>query len=244
MRYFIILFLWIMNGSFLTLPAVPALAGTFEVAPTTITLTPETKNASLYITNRSEEPVYIQIEAMDWKQSQKGDELTPSTALMVNPPMAELPPGRKQTIRLAVTPDAVTDGKERTFRLLVSELQNNAITGKEGVNMLLQFSVPLFVSPPKKNPPLFGWSIEEQEGSIMLIARNGGTRHAKLSAVKMTPANGREIDISKDAFKYILAGSAGYWKTGLTNVTAGEKYLVTAKEETDGKLRATIVIPP
>lgn len=232
-----------MTGIFPAIISQFAYAGTFEVAPTTILLSPEMQNGVLYITNRGLEPVYIQIEAFDWKQTQKGDELTPSEVLLVNPPMAALPPGRKQTIRLAVAKDN-TDDKERSFRLLVSELPNSSITGKDGVSVLLQFSVPLFIAPPKKIPIAVDWDIENDNGNIMLITKNTGNRHIKISGVKIQQPGGKELDISKDSFKYILAGSTAYWKSESLQQVHGGKYHITARDDVDGQINATITAPP
>lgn len=220
-----------------------ALAGTFEVAPTTISLSPEMQNGVLYITNRGNDPVYIQTEAFDWKQTQKGDELTPSEMLQVNPPMAELKPGRKQTIRLAVARDSAIENKERAFRLLASELPSTTITNNEAVNVLLQFSVPLFVAPLKKNPVALEWGIENNDGNMMLSARNDGNSHVKLSAVKIQAPGGNELDVSKKTIKYILAGSTAYWKIELMQIIHGEKYHITAKDDMGGQLSATIIPP-
>jgi fimbrial chaperone protein len=241
---FIILLLWIVTGIFPAFFSQTAIAGTFEVAPTTISLSPETQNGVLYITNRGQQPVYIQIEAFDWKQTQKGDELTPSEALLVNPPMAELQPGRKKTIRLAVAKDNIIDNKERSFRLLISELPSSSITGNEGVNVLLQFSVPLFITPIKKSPIALEWSIKNDDGDITLVAKNNGDRHVKLSGVKIQQFKSKEMDISKDSFKYILPGSAAYWKIASLPLLQGEKYSITAKDDIDGALHSTITAPP
>src|ERR1700733_1954974 len=123
--------------------AVPATAGSIEIAPTTIEI-PASGNAVVYVTNNGNTPVVAQIQPYDWQQSAQGESLTPSNALEVSPPMSRLVPGQRQIVRLAVPPGST--GTEKSYRILVSELPDPQSPPAQGVRVLLQFSVPVFTT--------------------------------------------------------------------------------------------------
>ena len=78
-----------------------AVAGAFEVAPTTIELSAKTRTALVRITNRGDHAVTIQVRPYDWRQSGGQDILTPSLALVASPATARLPPGGRQVVRVS-----------------------------------------------------------------------------------------------------------------------------------------------
>ena len=113
-----------------------------DVAPTTLDLQPD-RAGLFFVTNHGARPITVQIEAMDWRQQDTGGpgRLTPSTVLLTSPPMARIAPGGRQSVRVLARGPAQ---RERAFRLLVSQLPDAADDG-DGVHVLLQFSVPVFV---------------------------------------------------------------------------------------------------
>ena len=119
---------------------------TMDVAPTTIDLQPR-ESGLFFVTNHGKTPVHVQVEGMDWSQIDGADKLTPSDALFVSPPVTEIAPGARQTIRLMASPKP--GASEAAYRLLVTQLPEGA--GDAGsVKVLLQFSVPVFVGFPGK----------------------------------------------------------------------------------------------
>ncbi|HEX7725067.1 MAG TPA: hypothetical protein VF410_00810, partial [Rhizomicrobium sp.] len=66
-------------------------AGTFEIAPTTVNLSPG-EAGFLYVSNNGAAPVAMQIQPMDWKQGADGDVLIPSETLVASPPLLRIAP--------------------------------------------------------------------------------------------------------------------------------------------------------
>jgi fimbrial chaperone protein len=168
-------------------------ATVMDVAPTTLELKPGVAGL-FYVTNHGAVPVTVQIEAADWKQKQGRDLLTPSQDFFASPPFATLAPGARQTVRVMARP---SDGaREHAYRLLVSELPDEA--GGDGVHVLLQFSVPVFVRAAPPSRPQLSWSA--QDG--VLRVTNSGAQAVKLNGVTLDGA------VRDTGLVYLLPGAS------------------------------------
>lgn len=165
---------------------------TMDVAPTTLDLKSGVPGL-FFVTNHGSRPVTVQIEAMDWRQQEGRDRLTPSNDLLVSPPMARIAPGARQSVRVMAR--GARRG-ERDFRLLVGQLPD-AAAPDDGVRVLLQFSVPVFVDHDPRASAHLEWS--SRNGMLMLA--NAGAEAAKLE--------GLTVDgVPRGGLFYLLPGSA------------------------------------
>ncbi|HEX3674311.1 MAG TPA: fimbria/pilus periplasmic chaperone [Rhizomicrobium sp.] len=221
----------------------PAAAGSIEIAPTTIEVPARAGTAVVYITNHGDQAIVAQVQAYDWRQTDKGEQLDPSTTLSISPPMARVPPGQRQTIRLAITPDpgATT---ERSFRLLISELPDPSGPATLGVRVMLQFSVPVFAAGKQPRQAQLVWSLDRDAAGVTLTARNDGTLHAKLVAPALITADGKRIAATPAGLAYILPGAAQRWTIPASDLRPGEDVHVSGRDDADGNaLDATLAIP-
>jgi fimbrial chaperone protein len=186
------------RGLFLILCLLPlraiAQVTSMDVAPTTLDLKPAAP-ALFFVTNHSARAVTVQIEAMDWRQEQNRDVLTPSGEFFASPPMVRIAPGARQSVRVMAKPAG--DG-EHAYRLLVSELPDAAQDG-DGVHVLLQFSVPVFVRKDAARAPQLSW----RATAGRLTAANSGTQAVKIDRLAL---NGSPM--AGLALTYILPGAA------------------------------------
>ena len=179
--------------------APPAAAGTLEVAPTTVVFGQAAKTGVLYVNNYGSMPVTVQIEPFDWSQSGGKDRLVTSDALMVSPPIAAIPPQGKQTVRLMIAPAA--GAGERSFRLLISELPDRMKRVDHSVQVLTQFSVPVFAAGTDRCSGKLVWEARLGGGELKLTARNEGPCHAKLAGLdvvarrRQTLADGKRAQL-------------------------------------------------
>jgi fimbrial chaperone protein len=164
-----------------------------DVAPTTLDLQPD-RAGLFFVTNHGARPITVQIEAMDWRQQDTGGpgRLTPSTVLLTSPPMARIAPGGRQSVRVLARGPAQ---RERAFRLLVSQLPDAADDG-DGVHVLLQFSVPVFVGHDPRRAPQIHWAVTHG----VLAARNDGTQTVKLEGLRVNGA-------PRAGLSYLLPGA-------------------------------------
>ncbi len=223
--------------------SVPAAAGAFEIAPTTIDLAPGADRAVFYITNHGSQPIVVQIQGFDWRQTGAGEQLDRSDVLILSPPMARLIPERRQTVRLAIRPGAAP--AERSFRLIVSELPDPQASASLGVRVLLQLSVPVFVASIHPTPARLAWSAALSPGGVSLEAHNTGTRHAKLMAMVLTTPGGAKVALAPETISYILAGASRRWTVALPGLKPGDALRVTGIDDSDNTtIGAPITVAP
>ncbi len=211
---------------------LPAYAGSFGVAPTTINLSSGTKSGVFYVTNRGNVPMVAQIEGFDWKQHGDTDELEPSQTLMVSPPMVKLAPKQQQTVRFAIK--SGDDGTERTYRLVVSELPDHSSGSKEStIQMLLQFSIPVFVEGIKPASSTIAWGIQPAQKGVALVAQNTGDKAVKLSGITLATPSGTQTEVAPQTFSYLLPGAKRQWIVEAFNHPSSEPVHIKAHEDRD-----------
>ncbi|MBB6185609.1 fimbrial biogenesis chaperone [Oleiagrimonas soli] len=201
----------ILGGALLLvgLAAGSASAGSLSVAPTTVKLDAKGGAAVLYAMNRGDQPIMVQVEGYAWVQRGGTDRLIATDALQLSPPMARIAPGEKQTIRLRVTPS--TQPHERSFRLLVSELPDPNHKTSDGVRVLLQFSVPVFVDDRAHEAPALHWEAQRTPDGIRVSVRNRGAGYAKLVDLTAVAPDGSRHPLTAKSLNYVLAGAERSW---------------------------------
>ena len=213
----------------ITLSAAPVLAASLQVAPTTINLPARGGNAVVYVSNNGSTPIGVHVEAFAWSQNPAGDELGPSRAIQVSPPMTQLEPHERQTIRLRVKSST---GAEQSFRVVANELPEARETVHNGVRVLFRFSIPVFAgSEPNFPPEALEWQLHTTPSGSVLSVHNSATAHAKLAALKLVPSDGSPRSITDGRLVYVLAGASQQWKLGTLKVETGKPIHVEAYDE-------------
>lgn len=228
------------TGAMLSLSAPLARANSLEVSPTTVELPSQGGKGVLYVVNRGQKPIVAQVEAFDWTQSADQNRLEPSTILAVSPPMVRLAPGQTQIVRLRPRADSSVT-PERAFRVVVSELPDPADKTARGVQMLLQFSVPVFVGD-RASPPDLVWDAVQTPDGLAVRAHNNGTKRAKLANLHLTSASGQDIPVAHDALNYVLAGTSWEWKLSGMTVEVGQPLRIEGLDQRDGRKIDTSVV--
>jgi fimbrial chaperone protein len=211
----------------------PACAGSLTVAPTTIDLKTERDIGVLHLTNESGAPVVAQLEAFDWSQDNGADKLTPTSGLIVSPPMAKLAKGGDQIVRLQASDAA--GPSEKTFRLLVTQLPDPSAPKVQGINLLLQFSVPVFLhtSGPEEKPNVT-FVAGVRSGTLWLSAQNMGHAHLKLTHIDVSIGDSRARRVSTSGLFYVLAGAARSWSFSGAVARDGEPLHIEAQDASGG----------
>lgn len=188
--------------------------------------------AALWLENRGNEPVSLQIRVLDWRQTGTEEHYGDQDRIIASPPLAVVPPGQRQLVRLMNTAP-VPDGKEVPYRILVDELPeaegatpsprdgSNAI----GVKLQIRYSLPLFVhgkgvwtrpvpgrqrDPATASRPELRWRTVHEGGAHYLTVRNTGTAHARLTSVRWSGV--APVSINPGLLGYVLAGSEMRWR--------------------------------
>lgn len=187
-----------------------------QVAPIGLEFTPAKPAQGLWLTNTGDRALHAQVRVFHWTQADGKDELASTQALVVSPPMLDLPPGHRQLVRVIRTGGPAGGGSEEAFRVVVDELPQAGESQNTGVQYVLRYSIPVFVGPA--NPPdaaavgaALRWSFVRRDGQLALQVRNTGTRHAQLANLSLRPTTGPVIEVSGGLLGYVLPGMTMHW---------------------------------
>ena len=144
-----------------------------------------------------------ELSVFRWTQDEEGNEvLTPDTDLVVNPKALILKPDSKKVIRFGFRQpiDAMNLKQEGTWRVKFTEIPSPL--QKTGMNIALNFSVPVFVGSGFKSDLTFRFG-KDQNNNTTLIAKNNGTAHFQITKFSLQDATGKKLT-EVDMMKYIL----------------------------------------
>ncbi len=193
------------------LPSMQAMAGTFSISPVRVDLETKAATGVVTIRNQEDQPVVIQADARLWQQSNGVDELTPTRDVLVTPAVFTIPPKGAQVVRLALR-RAADPVLELNYRLILSEVPQQAKPGFTGLNLALQMSLPIFVAARVPTKPDLQWSAaRDGDGSLVVKTRNAGTAHARVFDLKIGPVAADGADIEQQAAVYVLPGQYRTW---------------------------------
>lgn len=188
-----------------------ATAAALQISPVGLSLPAKQQAGAFTLGNVGNTPLTAQVRVFSWTQSPQGEDiLKPTKAVVVSPPMVQLPPKGKQQFRVMRTQAAGNTNTEQAFRLIVDELPAPSDKPKKGIQLVLRYSVPVFLNSTENPKATLQWAIEpapKGKGSI-LVVRNIGTVRAQLGRIWVDTGEGKQpIEISKGLFGYVLAGN-------------------------------------
>jgi len=193
---------------FLVLLMVPAArAQALSVLPVNVFLGPGQTATSLTVTNQGTSETAIQIRAYAWSQKDGDEQLTPSDAVLLSPPLAKIGPGASQVIRLILR--KAPQGQEASYRILIDQIPPPSEPGV--VHVVLRLSIPIFAKPTVRCFSDVKFHIENDAGQFYLVAMNAGNLHEVIRDVVLTAEDGRTLKAESNALPYILPGATRRW---------------------------------
>ncbi|WP_250528431.1 fimbria/pilus periplasmic chaperone [Caballeronia sp. GAWG2-1] len=200
--------------------AVPAHAGSLQVSPIRVDLSPEQPAAVMKLQNRGSEPITAQVRVFGWSQTLDEDRLDEARGIVASPPIISIPAGGEQTVRILRTSREAPGGEE-TYRLLVDEIPQAETARTTGVRMQLRYSVPVFASATSgPATPKVDFTLERASAGadpkaaparLMLRATNADALHAQLSQVRIEWPDGRVTEMAPGLLGYALAHATRQW---------------------------------
>ena len=188
--------------------ASSALAQALVVFPVNIQMQPGQRATALTVTNRGTDATSIQLRAYSWNQTSGEDELLPSNEILVSPPLATIPGGATQIIRVVLR--HADEGKETTFRLIIDHIPPPATPGQ--VAVVLRLSLPIFVQATAQAHPRVEFHICHRADKTFLVARNLGGMHEVFRNVILTTKDGVKLNAETNGSPYVLAGATRQWQ--------------------------------
>jgi fimbrial chaperone protein len=193
------------------LSSAQAVAGSFSISPVRVDLAAQSTTGVVTIRNQEEQPVVVQAETMLWQQTNAGDQLAPTRDVLVTPAVFTIPPKGAQVVRLALRRDA-DPHMELSYRLILTEVPQQAAPGFNGLNMALQMSLPIFIAAQAPTAPQVRWSASRSpEGKVAITAQNTGSAHARVLDMAVSPQPGAGEWLRQPGAYYVLPGQARSW---------------------------------
>lgn len=224
----------------LVAPGGGLLAGSLGVSPTRVDLAADRRAGMVTLQNNAAEPVLVQIQTFAWPDGPATAELRPTRELLAVPAVAEIAPGGKQLVRVALRGPPRADA-EAAYRLLVTEVPPALPGTRAGVRFALRLSLPVFVTPPGALPAP-AWSLEGQGRGLRLALTNRGGAHVQVRRLRVFAVGGgpEPVQVIEEA-AYVLPGRRQTW--ALAPAAAAAKRL-SLKADTDiGEIEAALDTP-
>lgn len=198
----------------ITLLACVALPGTahaegLQVAPVSVEISE--RSGVLWLSNGSDQPLRAQVRVFRWHQDNGEDELVETQDLVASPPFAEVRPGAQQVIRLVRFGEAANAASpcEESYRIIVDELPSAEARDQPGLDYVLRYSVPVYLTSAACNGerPSLSWQIEAQDGQAFLKVSNSGQVRAQLANVRFVKDSGESTTVTGGLLGYVLPGA-------------------------------------
>jgi fimbrial chaperone protein len=184
------------------------LADGIGILPTTVKIDAAQRIASITIANHDPELHAFQITPYSWSQVDGRDKLTPTTDLLVSPPIFTLLSEGQQVVRFALR-NAAPVASELTFRILLRDTPTptDTVEVTSDVRMRLGFSIPVFIASPQGGAPKLTYSYRGLgHNRVRLTIANSGTAHVRVLHVVLADAQGTPVDAPST--QYILPGAS------------------------------------
>jgi fimbrial chaperone protein len=223
-----------------------SLAGSFEVNPIRVDLSPAARSAAVTVRNSGAEQVVVQISVQAWSQESGKDVLGNTSDVIISPPIATIPAGQEQVVRIGLrrAPDAQ---QELSYRLFLQEVPPPPQPGFQGLQVALRIGLPIFVQPrsgPAKATLVWDAQLRA-DGSVALKLQNRGTGHIQISDVAMYLPDGKEPIAAHSSLAYVLPGQSREWDLKLTQPGVKKTDRLRLKVATDaGSVDTEIDLAP
>lgn len=201
------------------LSVLPTYAGSLQVAPISIEISAQEQAQTLTLSNTGDKPLRAQIRVLAWDQADGVEDLQPTRLLLASPPIVEIAPGAQQLVRI-IRPDRAPPTGELAYRLIVDELPDPNLADQAGLQLLLRYSIPVFVLPPGAIPALVRTNTSMPTDLSKISTRlhgntleigNAGPSRVRISRLDWVNPDGSKIKLASGLLGYVLAGQRMQW---------------------------------
>jgi fimbrial chaperone protein len=183
----------------------PSIAASLQVSPVVIDVETEKASASVItLRNTGEQGVNAQIRVFRWSQVKGKDIYEETSDVVASPPMMKLDAKMSNIVRVVRVKQSAPKGEE-SYRLVIDELPSGE--KKAGtITLLVRHAIPVFFASSKATSENINWSLQRQNGRLLLQAVNSGDKRLRLA--NMTANSDKtKVDFGKGLNGYVLGHS-------------------------------------
>jgi len=218
----------------------PAWAGSFQVNPIRVDLTPKAQTAALAVKNTGDESVVVQVSIEAWSQDSSKDIYAATKELLATPPVMTIPPNEERIVRVGLrrAPDR---SKELSYRLFLQEVPPPPKPGFQGLVVALRIGLPVFVAPAQgQAAPRVAWkAMRLPDNKLGISAINDGTAHLQVADINVVAADTGSAVANYSGLTYVLPDQRREWAMPLTAPLGASRIRVKAVTDA-GNLDADI----
>ena len=188
-------------------------AGTLTISPVSVVLARGQTSAIVKIANSPSDPIVIQAQIFRWSQDGDKDVLVPTSDIILSPPMATIPGGAEQTLRLLMRPgSAAASGKERQYRMLLGEIPA-AGANPGALSFAMRVSIPVVATPDIPIAPALEWhALRGQGDQVVLTVTNTGSAYDRIIGLSVAMAGNAPVNAAPlGTNAYVLPGAQRRW---------------------------------
>jgi len=210
-------------------------ASAFTVAPIRVTLSSQASSTLITVGNPTESPLNVQLSGFVWSLDQSGESHLESTEdLLFFPLLLEVPPHAERRVRIGAT---VPFGNvERSYRLILEELQSPQRLSGVHIQFLARFSIPVFLAPTKPAKDLRIVDASYADGRLSFRTENHGNVHSPPHKLHVSgqDASGSEIFVREVDNWYLLPGTSRPFTVEIPAETCPRLKTIEIQGEADG----------
>jgi P pilus assembly chaperone PapD len=222
-------------------------AGGFHFAPATIALTARTHTGSIAVTNPSDAPLRVEVQAFHWTQGPGGQALfEPTDDVLVFPALIVIPPGQSRQVRLAVL--APPADQEQTYQVAITEIPaTSAAARTSAVSVRMRADIPVFFGPLVERVAGSIAAATVKNGALDFTVANVGTAHFEAKNVQVAGlGSGMRETFAQDVnAQFVLAGDKREYRVALPRKECSASRALTIRVDADAQhLTQTLDLPP
>lgn len=217
-------------------------ATSLRAAPARLELVAPDSAGTIRLRNEGGKPVNVQIRVFRWSQADRDDSLEPTSDVVASPPLATLGPGVDYVVRIVRVTTAPVVGEE-SYRLIVDELPDASSRRVPGsVNVVVRYSIPVFFTNRDAEPPQVSWTLQPSGNSVVLTAINNGSRHLRISDLKLTDAQ-KTVAMRNGLVGYVLGGAVMRWSLPkIRGSSISDRSIALSAKGDSGAINATVPV--
>lgn len=188
----------------------PCEASALTVSPISLSMLAPAQSVALTLRNRDTRPLNVQVRVFRWTQDGGEDRLEPTDDVAASPPIVEVAAGGASAVRLQRVVEGSPAGED-AYRVVVDEIPDLNRQRNGAVNVLLRYSVPMFVVSPDAAPAHLTWSMRSLGAKSAVEAGNDGDKHLQLSNLTLR-SKGRSWPVAPGLSGYVLGHARRSWE--------------------------------